>query len=315
MGSLAADPSMGGIWNLSMDTSLNVLLGSGVILGSLALGLQVVMAGAQAGTTRQSPWLSGWHRYLELEMNDLAMGGNIVGLNTAQLLSRLQWSVFLWGLLILMVSACHVFFPLGGMGVMPFTLPYWLGFGACSVIMLPLVSVGWSGMTQMLGHAEFGLRGYLRTDSPVASRHYYVALANGNVRPGSAMTSDLGCVTAMVRGFWSLGNWAYTALYLGFRMWLVFVLHAFCLACFAELYTVACDLALMWAWPIGGLLGIGLFFGLMGTGYLAIQVYVYLSFSLSFLFFNVLGWYRTERVVAAASKGVGPAVQGVAKLL
>eukprot|EP00995_Heteronema_vittatum_P011213 NODE_6812_length_433_cov_493.869792_g5213_i0.p2 GENE.NODE_6812_length_433_cov_493.869792_g5213_i0~~NODE_6812_length_433_cov_493.869792_g5213_i0.p2 ORF type:complete len:88 (+),score=44.22 NODE_6812_length_433_cov_493.869792_g5213_i0:55-318(+) len=85
-------------------------------------------------------------------------------------------------------------------------------------------------------------------------------------------------------------------------MWLVFVLHAFCLACFAELYSVACDLLLVYAWPIGGLMGLAMFMALMGMGYLAIQVYVYLSFSLSFLFFNVLGWYRTNRVVATAAK-------------
>eukprot|EP00994_Dinema_validum_P009018 NODE_8632_length_283_cov_205.777778_g7892_i0.p4 GENE.NODE_8632_length_283_cov_205.777778_g7892_i0~~NODE_8632_length_283_cov_205.777778_g7892_i0.p4 ORF type:complete len:50 (+),score=12.08 NODE_8632_length_283_cov_205.777778_g7892_i0:31-180(+) len=47
----------------------------------------------------------------------------------------------------------------------------------------------------------------------------------------------------------------------------------------------------------------------------AIQVYVYLSFSLSFLFFNALGWYRTERAIAAASTAVAPGVQMVSKLL
>ena len=42
--------------------------------------------------------------------------------------------------------------------------------------------------------------------------------------------------TAILRCFWSIGNWIYQCMYFSLRMWLVFVLHAFCVSAFTVMY-------------------------------------------------------------------------------
>ena len=73
------------------------------------------------------------------------------------------------------------------------------------------------------------------------------------------------------------------------RLWLVFVLHAFSVGAFAELYGILVDGNLV---LFGGLLGLALCMGLLLVGYLGIQQYVYVSFSVSFGYYCFLGWYR-----------------------
>ena len=51
-----------------------------------------------------------------------------------------------------------------------------------------------------------------------------------------------------------------------------------------------------WFIPVGGILGLGVCLGLRCVGYLAIQVFVYLSFSLSFAHCCILGWFRSHFV-------------------
>lgn len=77
-------------------------------------------------------------------------------------------------------------------------------------------------------------------------------------------------------------NWAYQMIYYGARMWLVFVLHSFSLGSFGELITVITDIFYL------GLLGLGILFYFIVLFYLGIQIYVYISFSLSFLHSTVL---------------------------
>ena len=79
-------------------------------------------------------------------------------------------------------------------------------------------------------------------------------------------------------------------------MWLVFVLHAFCMGSFMAMYDgmmLGLGLGIL---PIGGILGMALGLGAMALGYLGIQVYVYISFMTSFMYYCVMGWYRGESV-------------------
>ena len=63
-------------------------------------------------------------------------------------------------------------------------------------------------------------------------------------------------------------------MYFSLRMWLVFVLHAFCVSAFTVMYELlegASGLLVGYV-PVGGFLGLSLCLGAMCLGYLAIQV-------------------------------------------
>ena len=111
---------------------------------------------------------------------------------------------------------------------------------------------------------------------------------------------DVLTFSGLVRGVWGIVNWCYQCCYFGLRMWLVFVLHAFSVGCFMSLwdgFTGAMGLGVL---ALGGLLGAAIVLGGMCLGYLGIQVYVYVSFMTSFLYYCVMGWYRDESVDVGA---------------
>ena len=65
----------------------------------------------------------------------------------------------------------------------------------------------------------------------------------------------------------------------------MFVLHAFCVASFCELWSLCGGIAgwvPLMCMPLGGLLGAAWVLGLVGLLYVGLQVYVYVSFSVSF---------------------------------
>ena len=81
--------------------------------------------------------------------------------------------------------------------------------------------------------------------------------------------------------------------YFGIRLWLVFILHSFCLGCFGELFSIFTD-KLFILLPLYGIIGIGLPLSLLMILYLLLQIYVYISFSISFLFSTILSYFRND---------------------
>jgi len=65
-------------------------------------------------------------------------------------------------------------------------------------------------------------------------------------------------------------------------MWLVFVLHAFCVASFCVLWSLVGASGPMECMPLGGMVGLGVSIGVISLLYIGLQVFVYLSFSVSF---------------------------------
>jgi hypothetical protein len=65
-------------------------------------------------------------------------------------------------------------------------------------------------------------------------------------------------------------------------MWLVFVLHAFCVASFCVLWSLALGPQSSLCMPLGGMVGLGVSLGVISLLYIGLQVFVYLSFSVSF---------------------------------
>lgn len=108
------------------------------------------------------------------------------------------------------------------------------------------------------------------------------------------MVLDVLCVSGVVRGLWMVLNWVYQCVYFGVRLWLVFVLHAFCVGAFVEMVSGSVDgVGVLDTLVDNGMLGLGMALGLLLVGYLGIQGYVYVSFSLSFSFFCLLGYFRS----------------------
>ena len=67
--------------------------------------------------------------------------------------------------------------------------------------------------------------------------------ALGSVASGGTSLCAVGVLDVVgavsgVRGLWSVGNWCYQCVYFAVRMWLVFVLHAFCVAAFCVLWSL-----------------------------------------------------------------------------
>jgi hypothetical protein len=99
---------------------------------------------------------------------------------------------------------------------------------------------------------------------------------------------DICSVMNIYRGINNVMNWLYQMIYYGVRLWLVFVLHSFSLGCFGELLTVITDNNMILNVFFFGLLGLGIMVFLLVFFYLGIQIYVYISFSLSFLHSTML---------------------------
>jgi hypothetical protein len=86
-------------------------------------------------------------------------------------------------------------------------------------------------------------------------------------------------------------NWFYQCLYYGIRMWLVFILHSFSLCCFGDCYALFSDKLLNILYY--GFLSIGFILAIIVLSYLGIQIYVYLSFSHSFIHSTILLFFLT----------------------
>lgn len=78
-------------------------------------------------------------------------------------------------------------------------------------------------------------------------------------------------------------NWIYQILYYDIRMFLVFVLHSFSIGSFGTLYTEISYNNWISSLMIYGILGLGMILYISISFYLCIQLYVYISFSITFL--------------------------------
>jgi len=206
------------------------------------------------------------------------------------LLKDLFFIIWTWAYLLIFYTIVHLFLPLGNSHFLPLNIGYWINFGMIPILLAPFT------LFIIYAHIENGTRVLLHVEKFPPIRLYFREKANDFLyNKGSFLfLIDIMTVTYFIRGFHSLMNWVYQVGYLGVRLWLVFILHSFCLGCIQELFTVLLDQQLAFTWIWGGFIGLGLSISLFMVGYVMIQIYVYISFSLSFVFSTVLNWYRTD---------------------
>ena len=183
-------------------------------------------------------------------------------------------------------------------------LAWWLWVGGLSVLVLPLVALGWDGLLMVLSMiSSTGTAGRLLSRGTSELRD--VGLGASQIGMQLYMTGLLDVLTfsGLVRGIWGVVNWVYQCVYFGLRMWLVFVLHAFSVGCFMSLWDGFAGAMGLGVLALGGILGAAVVLGGMCLGYLGIQVYVYVSFMCSFLYYCTMGWYRGEPVDVDSRSG------------
>jgi hypothetical protein len=177
-----------------------------------------------------------------------------------------------WSLGVMSLVLAHVFTPLLSVSTLPFLLVYWMLLGTWLVV-VPLAGCG-----------VFSLR----LISWIFSLMFVKGLG----------VVDLLSFSHLLRGIYGIGNYLFQLGYFSFRLWLVFVLHAFCLGAFMELLG-----SLESLFPVDFCFGIScmaIALGSMLVGYLGIQLYVYLSFSASFLSSGVVAWWNGFSLVAVS---------------
>ena len=108
---------------------------------------------------------------------------------------------------------------------------------------------------------------------------------------------DIRAVTWAGSAVWTLAGYMYQTGYFALRLFLVFCLHTFCMGSLSELATGSGGALLV----VSGILGPIVVAGLMGGGYMAIQAYVYVSFSLRFLAGSALGYGDSTREVVSST--------------
>lgn len=239
-------------------------------------------------------WLSGWSSYVEMEIADASTSLRIVDLEVSRYLSSIYWFIYGWGLMLILQTLVHLFLPIGILSSMPYHLSYWLFGSALGLLLCVYVCAGTDFCLLPL---DRGLRDNLFfVSSVLPSRLYYSSSVQGGVLNRTFIWPlyDIFGFTSLFRGVYPLLSWLYNISYFGVRLFLVFVLHSFCASCFGELYTSCCDQCMFISFPVGGLLGLGTALSLFMVAYLCIQIYVYISFSISFLFKTTLTYYRVD---------------------
>jgi hypothetical protein len=241
-------------------------------------------------------WLSGWGRYVESEILEQSVSVRVLDYKATRSLVSIYWFVYSWGLMLILQTLVHLFIPLGILSSMPYHVSYWLFGSALGLFLCVYVCMG---VDFILMSLDRGLRDnfFVGGVSVVPSRLFYRTSVMGGVFNRSLTTCvlDVLSVTSLVRGAFPLLNWVYQVSYFGVRLFLVFVLHSFCLSCFGELYTTCCDQCMVISWPVGGLIGLGIALSLLMVLYLGIQIYVYISFSIGFMYKTMLSYFRVDK--------------------
>jgi len=286
---------------LTYTNYMNILLIGGSIMPAILLIMEVIFTTTTSTYTftNKRSAINKYSTYLESELLELSTSAPIINSKFYRGLIHLYWILWLWGILLILTTINHLFFPIGLPSSMPYHIGYWLWTCALGLFLSPFIIWGYPLLSS---HIEAGLRPNLHimchssSNKWLSNRFYYREFARGGnySRSFSIFFEDLLCITSFLRGFNALFNWLYQISYFGTRLWLVFVLHSFCIGCFGELFTVACDQFFIFSWPIGGFIGLGLPLSLLMIGYLFIQIYVYISFSITFLYSTVMGYFRSD---------------------
>ena len=235
----------------------------------------------------------GLSRYVSLESLGLASGENLMLLLAAGGgvgVEALATGLWVWSLVVVSFLVIHVVCPGAIVGMLPFSVSFWVWCGGAVLLLTPIFSLGYRGLVHVLTLSCHGLWETVLGAAGQVSR---------GERGISFLWSDVASVGMPLRSLWSLGNWGYQCGYFAVRMWLVFVLHAFCVASFCVLWNLVGAVGGLWlpiyALPVGGFLGLSLSLGMMALLYLGIQVFVYVSFSVSFAYYCAAGYFGASR--------------------
>ena len=154
---------------------------------------------------------SGLSIYVGLESAGLSVGEGIAGSQYSGLLERVCVGFYYWSLGVISVLCIHVLLPGSLLGLLPFVLSWWLFCGGLSLLVLPLTSMGYSGLLHTL---TLFTRGYYQ-DNGVGSDSVRNGSSSSHVLTSySALCvfMDLLSFTSLIRCFWSVGNWLYQCL-------------------------------------------------------------------------------------------------------
>lgn len=283
------------LFSLCLTESCLIFLEGGVFVSVVFMLFLLAYISLFDGKSNNQSWLAGWSCYIESELLEQSTSLQILDSTFYRHLTSLYWCMYVWGLMLILQTFVHLFLPLGILASMPYHISYWLFGSALGLLLCVYVCVGWE---KILSFLDRGLRDnfYLSGVSFVSNHSVYSLSVIGGVYNRSASTYllDILSISAFVRGIYPLLNWLYQVSYFGARLFLVFVLHSFCLGCFGELFTSCTDKCLWISFPVGGLVGLGLALSLLMVVYLLIQIYVYISFSVSFLYKTLLSYYRID---------------------
>ena len=235
--------------------------------------------------------------YLSSELIEQGISLKVIDYSITRSSLSIYWFLYSWGLMLILHTFCHLFLPIGLLSNLPYHISFWLFGSALGLLLCVYICCG---EDLFLLPLERGLQDNFNLISSdiTAVRYLYRNIVTGGVYNHGiiALFLDTLAFSSLFRGIFPLLNWLYQISYFGVRLFLVFVLHSFCLSCFGELYTICCDRCLLLFCPIGGLFGLGLFLSLLMVLYLLIQIYVYISFSVSFMFKTILSYFRLDTV-------------------
>jgi len=197
----------------------------------------------------------------------------------------LYWIITNCTIIIIITTINHIINKIGIYNMIEYNINYWLIGTGLGLYIAPFIVYGYKFIIYVIDYNIYQLNINSTNKYNDISKIY-----NGSNYNDSSIffIKDINNILSIYRGINNLMNWAYQMIYYGVRMWLVFVLHSFSLGSFGELITVITDNNIIFNVLYFGLLGLGIILYLIVFFYLAIQIYVYISFSLSFLHSTVL---------------------------
>lgn len=216
--------------------------------------------------------------YIEVEINKYISNKNNVDL---------YWIICNCTIIILITTINHIINKIGIYNMIEYNICYWLIGTGLGLYISPFIVYGYQIIIYIMDSAVYSLN---ISNNGINKYNSINTIYNGSNYNTKSIyfISDINNIMSIYRGLNNIMNWAYQMLYYGVRMWLVFVLHSFSLGSFGELISVITDNNNIINVFYAGLLGLGIILYLIVIFYLAIQIYVYISFSLSFLHSTIL---------------------------
>ena len=237
--------------------------------------------------------INKYNIYIESELIELNKINIIIINKINRKMKYIYWILWLWGILLIFTTLNHLFIPIGLSNSLPYHLGYWLWTCALGIYIIPYIIYGY---ILIISHIEYGINSQLYNNKLIINNRIYyreLIISSNYNRKYNKIMEDIFCITTLLKGFNGLINWLYQICYFGVRLWLVFILHSFCLGCFGELFSIFTDQLLL-LFPLYGIIGLGLPLSLLMILYLLLQIYVYISFSITFLFSTILSYFRND---------------------